>query len=268
MAMKLLAALVMLVYAGLGTAYAAEAQLERDVVVEAYLDLAFGTEFETPTTRPDIILKRPQDQVAVVVPFPQRSSFRYVLFWQVGRVVADIAARSSGLQLRALGPDEAIEFINSPDTSSLGPNNAIVVNIGSREEIRESVEFAASPDPAIMEIYERALHQAETANGPVCLVATGEPDPTTGILGRALIWIEDGPWLDECLYEEIMQAFGLTNDFQSDLDSLFSDHSRATRPTLMDWCFWSIHTNAALKPGMDRVSARAVATNLFPNCAT
>jgi hypothetical protein len=248
-----------------GFASATELRLDRDAVVESYLSLTFGTEFETAASRSDVLVKRPQDQISVVVTFPQPSSFRYELFWQVGRIVAEMAAYSMGQQVRALGPDDAVKFLTNPSASNVGENNAIVVNIGSRNEIRASLELAASADPALLEIYESVLEQAVAEGGAICLVASGFPMAGSPVLGKAIIWIEDTPNLEDCLYEEMLQSFGLMNDIQRDVDSLFSDVSSASRPSSMDWCFWAIHTNAAMKAGMDQIAARAAAQALFPS---
>lgn len=243
-------------------ANASDTQSNGEAIVEAYLALAVGTELPSETSLNDVITKRPLDDITIVVPFPLPSSFSYHFFSDVERVVEEISARSTGLKIQALRVEEASKFVSAPQVPVR--NDAIVVHLGSRDEIRAAVALAAKDDPHLLEVYSELVDQAVQYDQDVCLMASRFVEAGVPVVGKAIVWIEDGSRVQECLYEEILQAFGISNDFQYDINSIFSDSIGVMRPSALDWCFWAIHTNAAIKPGMTREAAKAAALELVP----
>jgi hypothetical protein len=231
---------------------------------EEYEALAFGAEYDIYDDLPTVFMKRDPAHVAVVVPFPRSSSFRYELFSTIAAVVDDINDHSTGVKVTTLDARSAASYVTNGGAEDIEANDTIIVNVGSRDEIRRSVLETSANDPRLLALYQHVLEMATAAGVlQVCLTVSGTPKEGSAVLGRAVIWIEDGPLLEACLYEEILQSFGLFNDFGYDLDSIFSDVNHVTRPSELDWCLWALHSHASIEPGMTGDEARPVARKIY-----
>lgn len=221
---------------------------------ELYLRVAFGSEFESliPGVISDRILKRAQGKAVSIIAFPQPSVPLDESFRVVGEVAEELATHSSDLRLHTYSRDEVLRLSASlvaGDRRSF--DDAVLIYIGSQDELRRVASAAG-----IASLYDTLSDAASTAGLPLCfgimLARTDNPNE----IGKAAVLIEHSLALRECLFEEIMQTFGISNDLPAGTPSIFNDDNLFGTPTELDWKLWRIHTDHSIRSGMNIEDAR------------
>lgn len=234
-------------------------------IVDFYVEIAFGSEFSFLglAFSDDQIAKRNQNNPIRIVPLPKPSVPLQESFALIKKVSIEMQTYSGGLQLFTYDESNLMKFLNR-DQIDLQADylNSVVVYIGSREELRASVKKAASNNPPIWQMLESSTLPLNVGK-PLCMAASSAYDEGTQTIGMAIAWIEYGPRLEECLYEEIMQSFGIGNDFPAGTPSIFNDDGVYTSPTPLDWTLWRIHTDPRIVAGMKEKEVRKVAMEIL-----
>lgn len=83
-------------------------------------------------------------------------------------------------------------------------------------------------------------------------------------LDRGFLFIEYSETFDACLYEEIMQSFGIPQDFPDGTPSIFNDDNVYGEPTELDLLLWRVHGDPRLKAGMTRDEVLPLAHEIIP----
>lgn len=198
------------------------------------------------------------------------------LFDQTGRVDEvleavheisdDVSSRLGKPVLRALGRQELLDLLTG-DRSEFQRvvDEGIVIFVGAREEIQEIADQIPFDTGILNSVLEQVFKSADLGSGVPCMgVGLGIGATPDGV-NQAKILIEDGPWLEECVYEELMQVFGMPNDFPAGTASLFNDDNVFNRPTELDWLLWRLHFDERLKTGMREYEVRLVAAEVLAN---
>jgi len=239
--------------------------VSEDQLVEYYVQLAFGSEFDflDVSSPGDLIVKRDQAIEVNIVPLPQPSVGLDETSPLVRQVAEQIAARSGGVRLKTLTMDEMAAILRQGDEAwkAILPDS-VLVNIGNRNELQESLEKYGA-NPVIDQMYKGTFAPPLNAEFPLCLSWAAGRGRGSPFIGAAVVWVENGPALEECLYEEIMQSFGIANDLPDGTPSIFSDDRKYRVPTSMDWWLWRIHTDPRIEVGMNVDEVRVMARKIL-----
>ncbi|MCB9994592.1 MAG: DUF2927 domain-containing protein [Hyphomicrobiaceae bacterium] len=234
-------------------------------IADYYTYLAFGSEWPVdPSFSGDAIFKRNSVSPVFVVLLPKPSVGIDWAFEQLRAVVEEISLRNSGPPIIALDKEGVRDFVqrnlpldrNDPKSDWA---NSLLIYIGSRHELEGPVSAAAAQLPALFDMFAAA----EAGNLPFCATASQVDPVQPKNIGTAIAWIETGPEVESCLYEEIMQSFGIAKDFPPGAPSIFSDDEAHRRPTELDWQLWRIHTDPRIVSGMSRDAASAMVLQIL-----
>jgi len=251
--------------------YAAEEPALEDYSVQQltdlYVDLTFAFEgngkleglSKWPNSVPVKVMTFPRDSI-----FDKGDRFREII--DLASSVATSLDRGAGKHvLEAYGSEEMVNMALSPEARSRVTELAsIFLYVGSRGEIKETATMLSETiGRHVLDIHRGYLSGSVSAGGPLCYgVVLPEPNDPYTIL-RAWVFIEDTAAIEECLYEEIMQSFGLFNDLPAGAPSMFNDDMVYNVPTPLDWFMWRLHLDSRLRPGMSESEVRAVAPQLI-----
>lgn len=234
-------------------------------IADDYTYLAFGSEWPVdPSFSGDAIFKRNSVSPVFVVLLPQPSVGIDWAFEQLRAVVKEISLRNSGPPIIALDKEGVVEFLhrNLP-MDPLDPRsdwaNSLLIYIGARHELEGPVSASELQFPALDEMFAAAK-----ANGVAFCAAASQIDPIEPKnMGTAIAWIETGPDIKFCLYQEILGSFGLGRRFPRGTYSIFSEDEAHRRPTELDWQLWRVHTDPRIVSGMSRDAANAMALEIL-----
>lgn len=240
-------------------------QLTNEEVVNLYISIAFGSEFGFLTEAvADKIWKRDPKQVVNIIPFPSESVPIDETLSVVSSVVAEIASHSDEVDLRTLGPSDVAELQSGGEAAWRAIlADSVIVHVGSRAELQSSLEAYGAKDPAIAKMYAGTFAPPLNEDYPLCLAASNERSQGSMLIGTSIAWVQSGPALRECLYEEIMQSFGIANDLPAGTPSIFNDDQRYQQPTGLDWVLWKLHNDPRIVAGMSITDVRAVAPTIL-----
>jgi hypothetical protein len=237
-----------------------------DQIVDRYIDLAFGSEFPPSgtTVRGDRIFKRDPDNIVNIVPLPKPSAPLGEVFSLVTKVALDLEAQSGGIRLKVFDESNILGFLQRNQPALLKDYaNSVIVYVGSSDELRIAIEAAAVQDPIFREVYHYWRDLPANAGKPLCMAGAAPNAEFSQVIGMAIVWVEYGPRLEECLYEEIIQSFGLANDLPVGTASMFNDDGVFDYPTQLDWKLWHIHTDPRLTAGMTASEVRKIVETIL-----
>lgn len=222
-------------------------------IVDYYVELAFGAEVMlpgSPFSAQEIIKRKPVRTVHLVaLPQPTMSMSRAVS--AVKKIADDIERRSGGIDIVTYDENTIVDYVARNKNGVLVDfQDSIFVFIGSEGELLESMEEKSKSDPIVKILYEAVIGLPPGSPYPVCVAGISQHPDSAQVIGAVVAWIEDGPDLEECLYEEIMQSFGIGNDFPAGTHSMFNDDRVYNRSTELDWLLWRIHTAPRIQAGM------------------
>lgn len=226
---------------------------------DLYVDLAFGSEFQSWGPRQDSIFKRVDRRPVNIIPLPKPSVPLEVALTSVAAVAQNVEQHSANVVLNTHSMDELNELLSA----GLSPEvlrDSVVIYIGTRSELGDSIRANADINPHLVQLFERAASDRSVEQ--ICMAAAAPTHEGSNIIGMAIVWIEYKSNIDECIYEELMQSFGLGNDFSSGVPSMFNDDGVYSEPTDLDWLFWQVHTDPRMSPGMNRIEAHQIASQV------
>lgn len=223
-----------------------------DQIAQLYLHLALGSEFAVLDSKynTERIVKRDQSRPVNIIAIPQPSVPIHETISMVNDVAGDIQRHSDDVEFRLYDEDGILNFINRDQSDLLDVfQDTVAIYVGSKVEIEGAIEKAASVTPEVAEIYMGVAPQV-AAGKPLCLGVSFRRWDRPQFIGKSLVWVEYGPNLRECLYEEIMQSFGIANDFPVGVASIFNDDAVLKTPTPLDWELWRLHMHPRIQAGM------------------
>ena len=240
--------------------------LSKTAIADLYERLAFGSELETPGTERfrEHIKKRDPKRVVRVVVLPQPSTPIDQTVASAKAVIDEITDRSAAMDTHVLSMDELSEILSATPERRSDLADALFVFIGNREELMAGIGKVVAANGAVAGL--SAWASSLRGDEPMCFVMATSRDGTASI-GYSMAWIEAGAALEECLYEEVMQSFGIANDFPAGVPSLFSDDRVYRVPSELDWVLWRIHTDPRIVAGMSKMEARAVVSVILDGIA-
>lgn len=233
---------------------------DRTELVELYERLALGPSELEPADaiKSDrLIQKRAPKRAVEVAILPQQSVPVDQTIASAALVIDEITERSPGLAVHVLSSEELIEFTRRNAGRQPDLTDYLLVFIGSRQELLDSIGKHATGKQAVSPLYDRALALGKQV--PVCFAITTSAGGGAGYIGYAAAWVESGSSMNECLYEEVMHSFGLVGSFPPGVPSIFSSDRLYRSPTDLDWALWRIHEDGRIVAGMRGSDAREVA---------
>jgi hypothetical protein len=231
--------------------------LSARALVDLYIELALGVEFGTSDRQ---LVKWSTASTVRVVTFPRNTIVQAGqeadVSEAVDQMVAEISAPIERPAIVSLHPDALSAGLSFTDLKP--PHvvaNGIQVYVGSREEALEGAILLFGNRADVL----AAFAASWPSNQPVCYgwTQTDSSDPNLAV--SAYVFIEYSERFEECLFEEVMQSFGLPNDLPSGSRSIFNDDNVHSRPTATDWLLWRAHFDDRLVRGMNENALRAAA---------
>ncbi|VAW14526.1 hypothetical protein MNBD_ALPHA11-51, partial [hydrothermal vent metagenome] len=238
-------------------------------LIDSYTEVAF---FNEVTGEKHTLRKFPQDAVVDIVLVPQDSIFDtpgYV--HELIALTANVAEKLNGAlpkpALNALSANESIDFLFSfAPGGTPKTENWIMVIVGSVDELKNMMDLFETGLPGVFDILrQKVLPVIEARNDDdLNCFAQGFVAKSDGAsLVSGLVFIQDNSFVEACLYEEVMQMFGLANDLPFGSPSIFNDDNVYDLPTPLDLAMWKLHFLPELKPGMELEQARTVILDLL-----
>lgn len=230
-------------------------------IADLYVEVALSDEV---TKRKSKLSKWPSDVEVKIYTFPGDSMFNVTgrpgeIVDLVAQVAAQIAAPVGPGRLRAPDWDAMTEMLMGGMLSHPEAlDYSIMVTVGSMADLKHVSDKLAATLPAAAEAHAGFLRGVEKRPGPLCYAILSTKPETRYVLYRAWVFVEFTDRLEECLFEELMQTFGLPNDLPPKSPSMFNDDMLNDRPTELDWLLWRIQFDDRLTPGMDENEIRQV----------
>lgn len=207
-----------------------------DDMVAHFIEVAFGVEYATLTSRSNILAKWPGPVVGINAQGRQTPA----LIAQASKHVHSLA-KLTGLQFRTLKPGEIIPSIDLVFMKRAHMGNISGPNI----------------DPAIV----RSMASDPTM---VCYFLAWRSPPQTIIKAMVVVNVETDPTrIDACLLEELTQVMGLPNDVAAYWPSIFNPNDTSTSHSQWDELYIKTLYDPRLKPGMNPTQAAAQARVIF-----
>lgn len=239
--------------------------LTKNQVVDLYVEIAFGSEFGVlaPASNQSALDKRRTDAAVNIVPLPQSSVPLAEPTSLVQSIVSELNLHSGGLRLIAYMPEDMKGLLERVSRDRSIYLDTVLVYIGSRSELNGLIDKASSENLAIQRFRDEVISDPENDGRPLCAAASFVRDDGILGMGTAAVWVEYGPHLRACLFEEIIQSFGLGNDFAPGTPSIFNDDDVYDAPTALDWQLWRVHTDPRLKHSMGPAEAREIVQEIL-----
>lgn len=113
-----------------------------------------------------------------------------------------------------------------------------------------------------------AAYELLLQDGVLCAGNTGSvPAPRIGIAGAAAMIPATADmtpwWIERCVIEESMQAFGLSSDTDTDITTLFDDRPDNLRMTAFDLFMYKLLYHPTFEPGMDQELVNALFEDVY-----
>lgn len=239
-----------------------------DELIELYVHTSLTAEGGLSTVDHRLV-KWPADKTVRVITIPLDSVFdtpgqHTQLIARTKRIVDRIAAATDAPGIDALGVEEMRAFVQvAPPADPHGAlKDHVVVLFGSQAElIGAAKSWASLPGPEGLLMTALLPHLGMMDQ--LCF-GIWVADPSSYRLAGAFVLIDAvTPQLDQCIYEEVMQSFGLMNDFPAGTHSIFNDDNVFEEPTYLDWFLWQVHQDPRLEAGMDEAAVRRVARDVI-----
>jgi len=238
-------------------------------LIDSYIEVAF---FNEVTGEKHTLRKFPQDTVVDIVLVPQDSIFDtpgYVheLIALTDNIAEKLNSALPTPALKALSANESIDFLFSfAPGGTPKTENWIMVIVGSIDELKNMMDIYESGWPDMFDDVRRFVLPVIEARNDAEMNCFGQnfvdkSDEASLVVG--FVFIQDNSFVEACLYEEVMQAFGLANDLPFGSPSIFNDDNVYDFPTPLDLAMWNLHFSPELKPGMEREQARTVISDLL-----
>lgn len=239
-----------------------------DELVDLYVELALKFEAGTGMQGDGRVIKWNPDSVVKVVAQPvgtfiSQNALADTLVDETKRVTDAIASRAPDQQIVAFDRTELLRFVETARV--IGPSalaNSILVLLADRGELVKRIDTLSeqSPDAVSLKIL---LSQIPSINEPICAGWTLKEARRDTFVFRGFVFIEYSPGVTGCLFEELMQSFGIYNDFPDGTASIFNDDNVYQEPTELDWLLWKVHLDPRIKSGMTEVEVRPIAHNII-----
>ena len=215
---------------------AEELRPQVDDLVTHFIQVVFGAEYASLTTKPEVISKWSGPVVGINVQgraLPDRIAL-------ASKHIHSLA-KLTGLQFRSFKPGDAI-----PNIDLVFMKRAEMGNIKGAG-LDPAVIRSMASDPTMV-CYFLAWHSPPERIVKALVVANVEAD-----LAR----------LDACLLEELTQVMGLPNDVQAYWTSMFNPHDVSTEHSPWDALYLKSLYDPRLKPGMTPAEAAAIVRPIF-----
>lgn len=233
-------------------------RLSNETVTDLYVHLAFNQEIEPrhfsylrKWGEPIHIYTFPRDSV-----FDKGTEHANSVMNSVYDVVQDISTIIGPGRVLGLDSKAMTDLVTqSPFTSIEDLVGGIAVYVGSRSELSDIANALGAADRIIPETVHRYVDINPVR--PLCLGFALPRRDDHSILTIGWVLIEDNEsTIVECIYEELMQMFGILNDFPSGAPSLFNDDGVFSRPTELDRLLFAVHFDDRLEAGMTEEEVR------------
>jgi hypothetical protein len=240
-----------------------------EYIVDRYIRQAFSN--DGSDVRLHVLSKYRYGEVPVVFPLPNSSvvTTNEELLSIVERVksVGDhINLKSeAGPIAKFLSKREFEAKLTTTEGVGTAKDGIVNVFIGDNLSIRSIIK---NNNANVTEVLKNRVLSAFDASDGItsfCAAFSYLDESNPGVITGASILIEFGDDFEACLYEQIMQSFGLWADFPPGTQSLFAEDELFTSPTELDWLIWRLHTSRELKAGAGREEVREIATVLVNN---
>jgi hypothetical protein len=213
-----------------------------------YLDVAFTSEFEGIEVSADRLKKRIDDRPIRVLTVPLMPAPIEETLVAVKTVTSVLNEHSPLLELLFVEPSQyrSIVSLTAEDADEFF-DDSITVYVGSRHELVESLRKLGEKAFATFGSFAQNAPLNRSCFGLAYGHGNGDH-----FIGKAFVFIEysNSERLYACLYEEIMQTFGIPGDLSFGSHSIFNDDDVYAKPTELDWAIWSLHQNSQLRAGM------------------
>lgn len=183
----------------------------------------------------------------------------------VAAITADLTSHAPAVHFEIVSQNMMATYAaNREDFARLLRDNTLAIYIRTRQQMRDLV-LRAGGDGGVFAKTLSVYEPGGISDGfPACfaLLMAEPPGLSPVIIGASIFVEEPYPDIETCLYEEMMQSFGLGFDFPAGTASIFNDDQVYLRPTNLDWTLWRIHNDPAMLPGMNRADAVAKAATI------
>ncbi len=172
-------------------------------------------------------------------------------FWDPFREIAERLPALTGLRLV---PRREVALWDAPP--------GLMIFVGSRSYLRESLVTlsrmaGADPDLAA-ERFDALARPFDLRGRPVCFAEVRFRDDRSAELALSIVALEESEDMEECVYEEVLQALGPMNDSRRVKETIFNDGTAETVPTPYDWLALSVLYDPRLETGEPEASAAPV----------
>ncbi|WDQ98449.1 DUF2927 domain-containing protein [Devosia sp. J2-20] len=219
-------------------------------IQRSYLDVAFTSEFEGIELSVDRLKKRIVGRPISVLTVPLAPAPIEETLAAVRAVTSVLDEHSPLLELVFVEPSryKSILSLSAEDADEFF-DDSITVYVGPRHEIVESVRKLGEKAFATFGSFAQNAPLNRSCFGLAYGHGNGEY-----FIGKAFVFIEysSSDRLYACLYEEIMQTFGIPGDLVFGSYSIFNDDDVYSIPTELDWAMWDLHNNIKLQAGMSQ----------------
>ena len=233
-----------------------ETCLDPAVLRQLALDIGFGREdFRLPGDAAmwaDGRLRRfRRGRVPVEVYSDDPEMLEKAGFWDPFREITERLPALTGLRLV---PRREVALWDAPP--------GLMIFVGSRDYLRESLvtlSRMAGADPELAgDRFDALARPFDLRGRPVCFAEVRFRDDRSAELALSIVALEESEHLEECVYEEVLQALGPMNDSVRVDETIFNDGAAETVPTLYDWLALSVLYDPRLETGEAEASAAPV----------
>lgn len=233
-----------------------------DDLVELYVELALLEEEGADNDQDGLLHKWPSDVAVRIIPQANTPDPDHVI--EEAKRISDF--------LGSLGTSPAIvtfdkkgleEFASEARLDGTGKpfEYTVVAFVAPRDELIARMQMIEASSPGILP--PAFLTELPRVTEPICVGATTARTKNDPQIFRALLFVEYNEGFAACLFEELMQSFGISNDFPPGTPSIFNDDGTYDSPTALDLFLWRVHGDERLKAGMDVHSVVPVATEVI-----
>ena len=209
---------------------------QTDDLVRHFIEVVFGVEYATLSTRPDGIAKWFGPVVGIHVQGRQTPQLV-----QLASKHVQSLAKLTGLRFRTLKPGETIPNIDLVFLKRAEMGNISGVNLDPR------VIKAMVADPTM-----------------ACYFLSWRSPPEQIVKALVVVNVETDPVrTDACLLEELTQVMGLPNDVESYWTSMFNPNDTSTTHSPWDELYIKTLYDPRLKPGMTPAQVETVIRPIF-----
>lgn len=240
-----------------------------DNLVDLYVQLALSREAGTDTEGTGILTKWPPEAAIRIFAQPSETLIERdgpELFINETKRISDfIASPISHPKIVTYDAVQLAEVARQArlDGSAKYFENSVSVYIATRKELLEKMlEIQRLVTPLFPDYLIAAVSNAKKT---ACVGWNARRGDADWNLYRAFVFIEykDKPTLDSCLYEEVMQSFGIPDDFPPGTPSIFNDDDVYHEPTELDLLLWRVHADPRLRAGMKEEEVRPIARQII-----